>query len=229
MRPASPERPDGPECFPIREEAVRWLSEGDPELGAVMREMDPPRRELFADLFSGLVFHVIAQQVSAKAARTEWERFQRMFGPVVPERIHGMKPAALQKAGITLRRAGYIVGIAERFASGSCDPDELAKLSDEDFCRQVTRLPGVGEWTAQMLLVHVLRRPDVISYGDLAILRGMRMVYQVPVVTREMFERRRRAYAPYATTASIYLWAISAGAVPGLNDPKARQRSSRGT
>lgn len=197
--------------YPISRESIQWLCERDPQLGAIVRRMDSPKRELCHDLFSGLVFYVISQQVSAKAAVTEWGRFKELFGPVSPEHIAGFASEEIQKCGTTLRRSGYILDIARQAASNRLDLQKLADLPDDEFCRQVTKLSGVGAWTAQMLLIHALRRPDVISYGDLAILRGMRMVYQVPEISRARFERCRRRYSPYATTASIYLWAISAG------------------
>jgi DNA-3-methyladenine glycosylase II len=197
--------------FPISREGIDWLCERDPQLGDAIRGMDPPKRVLLPDLFSGLVFYVISQQISAKAAATEWGRLQELFGPVTPQRMAGLTPEEIQMCGTTLRRSGYIHDIARQVAFGRMDLRGLADLPDDEFCRRVTRLPGVGMWTAQMLLVHVLCRPDVISYGDIAIRRGMRMVYGLPEVSREEFDRRRRLYSPYATTASIYLWAISTG------------------
>lgn len=205
--------------YPITEEAIEWLSSRDQELGAVMRRMDPPKRRLYPDLFSGLVFYVISQQVSAKAAATEWERLQAICGPITPERIVQMAPEEIQRCGTTLRRSDYILAIARDVASGNIDLEELAVLPDDEFTRQIVRLPGIGEWAAQTLLIHVLCRPDIISFKDMAILRGMRMVYQVPKIGRPEFERYRELYSPYATTASIYLWAISAGAAGSLPDP----------
>lgn len=205
--------------YPISPESIEWLCKHDPQLGTVIRRMDPPQRKLCPDFFSGLVFYVISQQISAKAADTEWCRFTELFGPVRPERIAELTPEEIQKCGTTLRRSGYILDIARQVASGRIDLQELASLPDNEFCKQVTKLPGIGAWTAQMLLIHALRRPDVISYGDLAILRGMRMVYQVPEISREQFEEYRRRYSPYATVASIYLWAISAGSGSCLPDP----------
>lgn len=208
--------------YPITEEAIEWLCSRDKELGSVIRQMDPPQRKLYPDLFSGLVFYVISQQISAKAAVTEWGRLQDLYGSITPEHMASLMPEETQRCGTTLRRSDYILAIAREIASGAIDLDELAGLPDDEFVRQIVRLPGIGEWTAQMLLVHVLCRPDVIAYKDIAILRGMRMVYQVPRIGRTEFERYRELYSPYATTASIYLWAISAGA-GGLCDP-ARSR-----
>ncbi len=199
------------EYFPFGEREITWLCSRDPELGAVISKMEKPRRKLLPDLFSGLVFCIISQQISAKAAETEWARFQEFFSPVTPETICRFTPEELQKCGTTRKRAGYICHIAELLSKGSVDVEALCKADDATFIREISKLPGIGEWTAQMLLIHVLKRPDIISYRDLAVLRGMRMVYQVPDISREFFEEKRALYSPYATTASIYFWAISTG------------------
>jgi len=70
-----------------------------------------------------------------------------------------------------------------------------------------------------MLLIFSLQRPDVVSFGDLAIQRGMRMLYRHRKITRQLFEKYRRRYSPYGTTASLYLWALAGGALPDLTDP----------
>ena len=91
-------------------------------------------------------------------------------------------------------------------------------MDDAEAIAALSSLEGVGVWTAEMLLLFCLDRPDILSYGDLAIHRGMRMVYHHRKVTREMFERYRRRYSPYGSVASLYLWAAAGGEVPGLKD-----------
>lgn len=195
--------------FPFGEQEISWLESRDPQLGEVISQMEKPERKLLPDLFSGLVFYILSQQISAKAAETEWTRFQELFTPVIPEHISRLSPEEIQKSGTTLRRAGYIRRIAEELADKTFDVDSLAKADDAAFIKEITKLPGVGEWTAQMLLIHVLKRPDVISFKDLAVLRGMRMVYQVPDISRAFFKQKKDLYSPYSTTAGIYFWAIS--------------------
>ena len=92
-------------------------------------------------------------------------------------------------------------------------------MPDNLFCQTLCQLPGIGRWTAEMLLIRCLERTDVLSYGDLAILRGLRMIYRHRNITKDLFCRYQKRYSPYGTVASIYIWAVSAGAVPGLTDP----------
>ena len=79
-----------------------------------------------------------------------------------------------------------------------------------------------------MLMLHCMQRSDILSWDDLAIIRGMRMLYRHRKIDRKLFERYRRRYSPYGSVASIYLWQISAGDIPNLTDPSERPRSSRG-
>ena len=69
-----------------------------------------------------------------------------------------------------------------------------------------------------MLMLFSMQRPDILSFGDLAILRGMRMLYRHRKITRELFEKYRRRYSPYGSVASLYLWAIAGGAIEGMKD-----------
>ncbi|NLY31532.1 MAG: DNA-3-methyladenine glycosylase 2 family protein, partial [Firmicutes bacterium] len=72
-----------------------------------------------------------------------------------------------------------------------------------------TALPGVGVWTAEMLLIFSLNRPNILSYNDLAIRRGITNLYGLKELTRDQFEKYRARYSPYCSVASLYLWELS--------------------
>ena len=184
------------EYFPFGEREISWLKNRDPQLGEVISKMGKPKRNLFPNIFSGLVFYIISQQISAKAAETEWKRFQELCSPVKPENTRRFTPEEIQKCGTTLRRAGYIRLIAEKLADNTIDVNSLIKEDDAEFIKKITKLPGVGEWTAQMLLIHMLKRPNVISFKDVAVLREMCMVYRVSYIRREFFEQKKDIYSP---------------------------------
>ena len=98
------------------------------------------------------------------------------------------------------------------------DIDRIEGLSDDEVIGELVKLKGVGVWTAEMLLLFCLERPDVLSYDDLAIQRGLRMVYHHRKIDRKLFEKYRRRFSPYGSVASLYLWAAAGGAVPELKD-----------
>ena len=98
------------------------------------------------------------------------------------------------------------------------DLEALHTMSDEEVCRELSSLKGVGVWTAEMLMTFSMQRPDVFSFGDLAIHRGLRMLYHHRKIDKKLFEKYRRRYSPYGTVASLYLWAIAGGAIEGMRD-----------
>src|SRR5690606_32156269 len=111
--------------------------------------------------------------------------------------------------GMSLRKAGYIKGSAKAAVDKTIDFDNLVNLSDEEVIKELIKLKGVGEWTAQMLLIHSLERPDVVSFKDLAIRRGMMKLYNLSTLSLEEFYEYKKKYSPYGTVASLYLWHIS--------------------
>jgi DNA-3-methyladenine glycosylase II len=124
----------------------------------------------------------------------------------------------LQTCGITFRKADYIKDFANKTQSGEFDIDALRVMPDADLISKLSELKGIGVWTAEMLMIFCLQRPDVISYGDLAIQRGLRMLYHHKSIDRRLFEKYARRYSPYGTVASLYLWAIAGGAIPEMRD-----------
>ena len=212
--------------FPYGETEIAYLRAGDPKLGAAMDRIGPIHREVDPDLFSSVIHHIIGQQVSMAAQRTVWQRLQAAAGTLAPETVAAMPAEALQALGMTLRRASYILEFARKVASGDFDLDALAEMEDSEVLARLTSLRGVGPWTAEMLLIFGLRRPDVVSWGDLAILRGMRMLYRKRSIDQRTFQRLRKRYSPYGTTASLYLWAVAGGAIPEMKDyaPKKNRR-----
>jgi len=131
------------------------------------------------------------------------------FGEITPQVILTCTEAELQSYGITFKKAAYIRGAAERVMDGRLDMIALRSKSDQEVCKELVRLDGVGVWTAEMLMLFSMQRPDILSYGDLAILRGMRMLYHHRKITPQLFEKYRRRYSPYGSVASLYLWAIA--------------------
>ena len=134
----------------------------------------------------------------------------------MPERVDRASAEELQSCGMTFKKAEYIKDFARKVNCHEFDLAAVERMDDADAITALCSLRGVGVWTAEMLLLFCLERPDVLSFDDLAIQRGMRMVYHHRKVTREQFERYRRRYSPYGSVASLYLWAIAGGQFPGF-------------
>lgn len=146
-----------------------------------------------------------------------------------PKNILAISPELLQSVGISFRKVEYIRDAARRFESGEFDVLSFYSMSDEQVIEKLTQLKGVGVWSAEMLMLFSMQRPDVLSFGDLAILRGLRMIYHHRRIDRRLFEKYRRRFSPCNSVASLYLWAVAGGAIEGMKDyaPKQKQNDKR--
>ena len=204
--------------FEYGDEEIAYLKSRDKKLAAAIDAVGHVYREMDDGvLFAGVVHHIIGQQISSAALATVWARLQEGLGEVTPTAVSAATIDELQSCGTTFKKADYIKRFADKVASGEFDIDAVEHMSDAEAIATLSSLDGIGTWTAEMLLLFNLGRPDILSFGDLAIHRGMRMVYHHRKVTREMFERYRRRYTPYGSVASLYLWAISHMDVPGYD------------
>ena len=212
------------EYFEYSDIEIEYLKSRDPVLKQVIEQIGIIKRAVIPDLFAALVNSIVGQQISTKAHQTIWQRINNSFSPITPANFKSLSAEDLQKCGITTKKAHYIKEITRRIISDQLDLERLADLSNEEVIEQLCELPGIGRWTAEMILTFSLQRKDIISYSDLAILRGMRMVYHHRRITPQLFTKYKRRYGPYATIASLYLWAVAAGAIPELKDyaPKSK-------
>ncbi|MEN6343443.1 MAG: DNA-3-methyladenine glycosylase, partial [Methanospirillum sp.] len=185
------------------------LRKRDRRLGRAIDEIGPVEREVIPDPFAALVHTIVGQQISSRAAAAIWRRLQERFGAITPEALAAASVEELRQCGLSSRKARYIRGIGAAVVQGELDLAGLAELSDADIIARLTALEGIGRWTAEMYLLFSLQRPDVVSWDDLAIRRGMMNLYGLESLTRDQFDRYRRRYSPYGSVASLYLWAIS--------------------
>ena len=206
--------------FRYGDKETGYLKEKDPKLGELIDLIGPVQRQVDPDLFSSVVHHIIGQQISTKAQQTIWQRMQDALGTVNAETILAAGVPKLQALGMTFRKAEYITDFAERVHSGTFDPEGIRQKSDEDAIRELSALKGIGVWTAEMILLFCMQRPNIFSYDDLAIQRGLRMVYHHRKIDRKLFEKYRRRFTPYCSVASLYLWAVAGGAIPEMRDYK---------
>ena len=214
--------------FQYGEAEVSYLCKKDKKLAAVIDVVGPIEREVDSDLFSSVVHHIIGQQISTKAQATVWKRLQSDLGAVTAETILAAGEERLQKCGMTFRKAQYMTDFARRVHSGDFDLEAVWRQPDADAIAALSSLKGIGVWTAEMILLFCMQRPDVFSYDDLAIQRGLRMVYHHRKIDRKLFEKYRRRFSPYCSVASLYLWAAAGGAVPGMKDYAPKKEVNRG-
>ena len=196
--------------FKITETEKRALCRQVPEFREFVRQITLPELECDGDLFGGLVRSIVSQQLAIRAAEAILGRLEALTGELSAERILAADPGALRACGLSSRKVEYLRGIAEAAISGTIDFASLAALDDA-----LIQLKGVGVWTAEMLLIFSLGRPDVLSFGDLGIRRGIMLLTRRDSLSKEEFEAFRRRCSPYGTLASLYLWRIRPGGIAG--------------
>lgn len=195
--------------FKYGEKEIKHLQKQDPKLDQAISEIGKVKRAVNSDLFSNLISSIIGQQISVKAADTVKKRLKNKAGQITPSTINKLSSKEIQKCGMTSRKANYIKNIATLTQNKKINLEKLKELDNKDFIKEITKIKGVGNWTAEMLLIHSLERKDVLSYQDLGVRRGIKKLYSKEEVSKEFFQKLQKLYHPYGTIASIYLWEIS--------------------
>ncbi len=199
------------QVFKYGEQEVAYLKRKDKRLACVIDRIGHIYRRVIPNLYIALLNSIVGQQISTKAHDTVWRHMNEKLGKITPEKLECMTLEDIQHCGLSFRKAVYIKSMTHKIVSGEFNLMELYSLSDAEVCRRLSSLEGIGEWTAEMLMLFSLQRPDILSYKDLAIVRGMKMVYHHKEMTHERFERYRQRLSPYGSVASLYFWAVANG------------------
>ncbi len=197
---------------------LNHLKSKDKKLGVVIDIVGFIKRETNNDLFDSLINAIIGQQISRKAHITIYDRLKAKLGVINPDNILDIDDNDLQSCGLTFKKVEYIKNIASEVKQGNLDLEALHNLNDDEICERLSGLKGIGKWTAQMLMIFSMDRLNIIAYDDLIIQRGLRMIYHHKKITKELFEKYKKRYYPYASVASLYLWQVGNGMVEGYKD-----------
>ncbi|HIX90115.1 MAG TPA: DNA-3-methyladenine glycosylase [Candidatus Agathobaculum pullicola] len=196
--------------FQYGQAEIAYLSENDPILGAAIARIGHIERAVIPNLFTALVNSIAGQQISGKALATVWGRLCDSLKEITPETVLTAGEQGLRACGMSGRKAGYMLAAARTVQDGTLPIHSLVDQSDEEVIKTLTALPGVGRWTAEMLLIFSLERPNVLAFDDFGIRKGLCRLYGLETLTRAQFEEYRARYSPYATVAGLYLWEIAA-------------------
>jgi DNA-3-methyladenine glycosylase II len=160
------------------------------------------------NLFDDLISSIVSQQLSVKAADTIYIRFKNLFegGVPTPQQILKESDEKMRECGISYSKIKYIKGIAQAVKGGNLDLSALSNLPDQKAVEELTKLKGIGQWTAEMFLMFSLKREDVFSLGDLGLRNAVAKLYNIDRDDLESIEKITIKWAPYRTHASRYLW-----------------------
>lgn len=187
--------------------AKRDLARSDPVLGAIIRRH--PRIHLVprGDPFHTLARSIVGQQISVKAAQAVWNRLLAVLPAVTPEHALEAGADALFACGLSRRKTEYLASLAAYFASGRVLPQQWQTMADEDVIAELIQIRGIGRWTAEMLLIFSLLRPDVLPVDDLGLQRGVSLGYRHGrKVSESAIRRIARTWVPWRSVATWYLW-----------------------
>jgi 3-methyladenine DNA glycosylase/8-oxoguanine DNA glycosylase len=186
----------------------------DPILGAIIKRKGACGLAARSDeaCFRSLLRALVSQQLSVKAAATIFSRFLALFpehaGSPAPEAILQVSLETLRGVGLSRQKASYLHDLSARVVAGTLRLEELDDLSDDQVMAALTAVRGVGRWTAEMILIFQLGRPDVLPVDDVGILRSIQNVYGLRRrPTDKQVLRIGERWRPYRSIASWYLWA----------------------
>lgn len=191
--------------------AVRHLKRTDPVMGSLIARVGPCRfgKQTDHSHFHHLTRAIVYQQLSGKAAATIHRRFLELFDGRSPEaeEVLDQPETALRGCGLSTQKTRYVRDLAGHVRDASLKLDRIHALPDDEVIAALTRVKGIGRWSAQMFLMFRLGRPDVLPDGDLGIQNAVRRAYGLRSLPAPRRVRRIGApWSPWATIASWYLW-----------------------
>ena len=188
-------------------EARAALTVADPVMATLITKYEGEGLVGQGDLFLTLARSIVAQQISVRAADSIWARLEVCVGRVAPAEVAARSQEELRGAGLTRQKAGYLRDIAQGFVSGSINPERWHDASDDAVTDDLLALRGVGRWTAEMVLIFYLQRPDVLPLADIGVRRAMGKHYgDGGSMGPDEIEAHAESWRPWRSVAVWHLW-----------------------
>jgi len=193
------------------EDACRHLARRDRVMKRLIPNFGDARLQSRGDAFTTLARSIVGQQISVKAAQLVWERFVALAAPrgqgLKPERLLGIEVPQLREAGLSARKAEYLLDLSRHFGEGRVHVAQWQQMDDEAIIAELVAIRGIGRWTAEMFLIFHLLRPNVLPLDDLGLLRGISVNYfSGEPVSRAEAREVAEAWAPFRSVATWYIW-----------------------
>ncbi len=195
----------------ISKEELDALKARDDILAVHIDSVSVPVREYSRSPFEGIVSTIISQLISKAAASTIFARFSDLLGEVNVDNFLAADKELVIKCGISAKKYEYIDNIAKKIKDGILDFQELKTKDYDEVIKILTAYPGIGLWSAEMILIHSLRHPDILAYGDFGIRSGIMKVYGLDELSKAKFNEIKKRLSPYGTIASLYFWQAHSG------------------
>lgn len=192
---------------PLHEKAIRYLRR-DQVIKKLIDSSPTLTWEKKSNLFQALTYEIVGQQLSNKVTKVIYKRFLDLFGGKLPtaRQLLSIPDEKVRSCGCSWAKVRYLKSLAQSVDSGKLDLRNLYKLPDDEVYTQLTRVKGIGPWTAEMFLIFTLHRPDVFSLGDLGLRTAVSKLYDVRRTNLNKISKISAAWKPYRSFACRYLW-----------------------
>ncbi|MEW6702108.1 MAG: DNA-3-methyladenine glycosylase [Bacteroidota bacterium] len=208
--------------------AIKHLDRHDKTLSTIIKKNGIINLTHHRKYFNLLLGAIIGQQLSMLAASSIQKRFMDFFkNNPQPELILSTDDSALRALGLSNAKVKYVKDLSQKILAGEVKLKGLSKKSDEKIIAELTKVKGIGVWTAHMFLIFTLGRLDVLPVGDLGIRKSVMINYRLKKLPDEKKIRsiaKKNKWHPYASVASLYLWKSLDNNLPPKNPPKADEK-----
>lgn len=195
---------------PLARRIARHLSNVDPTLGRLIKQVGVHDILQSPGGFAALASAIIYQQISGAAGDSIYRKTCKAGGTGGFPKASWFVSAPTEKlrsAGLSPQKMGYLRDLSKRVVGGELNFAKLRYLDDEEVIEDLTRVHGVGRWTAQMYLLFHMGRPNVLPTGDLGVRKGVQRVYGYRSLPSEATVRRHGTkWDPYCSWGSYYMW-----------------------
>lgn len=189
------------------EDALKHFKKVDPLLYSLAESIDPIVLEKSSDHFVRLVRSIVGQQLSIKAASTIFSRFEKLFKKgITAEAILRLSDGKIRDCGISYPKIKYIKDLSEKVRDKELLLDTFEHADELTIIENLTKVKGIGTWSAEMFLMFALARPDVFSAGDLGLKNAIIKLYGLKNPTEKELLKLSKKWSPYRTYACRILW-----------------------
>jgi len=188
--------------------AKRILSKRDPVLRKIIKKHKRGFLTTKNDPFFSLCRTIVGQQISTKAADSIWSKFEKKCKKrIVPKVVLKLSSKNLKSAGLSRQKVSYLKNIAKAFKNRSFEINKLKKMNDLEAISYITKLKGLGVWSAEMFLMFNLNRPDIFPIKDIGLLRSLSKNYKTSYPPSKKFLNRiSNLHSGYRTVSTSYFW-----------------------
>lgn len=182
------------------------LASRDPLLQTILDTYGYPPMWTRPNTFETLVLTILEQQISLAAAYAAFKKLKDYIGTITPKKVLALSDEELRACYFTRQKTGYVRGLAQAILSKQIVLKAFEQMDDGEVRRQLKALKGIGDWTVDIYLIHVVRHTDVLPLGDLALVNAVRMLYENKHLTKEEIAAIAEQWKPYRTIATMLLW-----------------------